>query len=83
MMSSGDLSKAINDLLNEQSKPLCTVGKIKLELLPSDADALENLIQSKVTILQIVNLLRAHGFQLGNTVLTVHRKKQCPCFRTP
>jgi hypothetical protein len=83
MMSSGDLSKAINDLLNEQSKPLCVVGKIKSQLLPSDSDALENLIQSKVTILQIVNLLRAHGFQLGNTALTVHRKKQCPCFRTP
>jgi hypothetical protein len=82
-MSSGDLSKAINDLLNEQSKPLCVVGKIKSQLLPSDSDALENLIQSKVTILQIVNLLRAHGFQLGNTALTVHRKKQCPCFRTP
>ena len=83
MMSSGDLSKAIQDLLNEKTKPLCVVGKIKLEILPVDADALENLIQSKVTILQIVNLLRSHGFQLGNTALTVHRKKQCPCFRTP
>jgi hypothetical protein len=83
MMSSGDLSKAINDLLNEQTKPLCTVGKIKLELPPTDSDALENLIQSKVPVIQIVNLLRVHGFQLGNTVLTVHRKKQCPCYRTP
>ena len=81
MMSSGDFSKAINDLLNEQIKPLCVVGKIKSQLLPSDADALENLIQSKVTIVQIVNLLRSHDFQIGNTVVTVHRKKQCPCFR--
>jgi DUF1009 family protein len=83
MMSSGDFSKAINDLLNEQIKPLCVVGKIKSQLLPSDADALENLIQSKVTIVQIVNLLRSHDFQIGNTVVTVHRKKQCPCFRNP
>ena len=82
-MSSGDLSKAINDLLNEQIKPLCVVGKIKSQLVPSDSDALENLIQSKVTIVQIVNLLRSHGFQIGNTVVTVHRKKQCPCFRNP
>ena len=80
-MSSGDLSKAINDLLNEKIKPLCVVGKIKSQLLPSDSDALENLIQSKVTIVQIVNLLRSHGFEIGNTVVTVHRKKQCPCFR--
>ena len=83
MTASGDISKAINDLLNQQIKPLCVVGKIKSQLLPADSDALENLIQSKVTIVQIVSLLRSHGFQLGNTVLTVHRKKQCPCFRTP
>ena len=83
MSASGDISKAINDLLESKTKPLCVVGKIKSELLPADSDALENLIQSKVTIIQIVNLLRTHGFQLGNTVLTVHRKKQCPCFRTP
>ena len=83
MTALGDISKAINDLLNEQIKPLCVVGKIKSQLLPSDSDALENLIQSKVTIVQIVNLLRSHGFQIGNTVVTVHRKKQCPCFRNP
>jgi hypothetical protein len=83
MTASGDISKAINDLLNEQTKPLCVVGKIKSQLLPSDSDALENLIQSKVTIVQIVNLLRSHDFQIGNTVVTVHRKKQCPCFRNP
>lgn len=83
MTASGDISKAINDLLNEQIKPLCVVGKIKSQLLPSDSDALENLIQSKVTIVQIVNLLRSHDFQIGNTVVTVHRKKQCPCFRNP
>jgi hypothetical protein len=81
MSASGDISKAINDLLESKIKPLCTVGKIKSELLPADSDALENLIQSKVTIVQIVNLLRSHGFQIGNTVVTVHRKKQCPCFR--
>jgi hypothetical protein len=83
MSASGDISKAINDLLESKIQRLCTVGKIKSELLPVDSDALENLIQSKVTIVQIVDLLRSHGFQLGNTVLTVHRKKQCPCFRTP
>ena len=83
MTASGDISKAINDLLNEQIKPLCVVGKIKSQLLPADSDALENLIQSKVTIVQIVNLLRSHDFQIGNTVVTVHRKKQCPCFRNP
>ena len=83
MTASGDISKAINDLLNEQIKPLCVVGKIKSQLLPSDSDALENLIQSNVTIVQIVNLLRSHDFQIGNTVVTVHRKKQCPCFRNP
>jgi 2C-methyl-D-erythritol 2,4-cyclodiphosphate synthase len=81
MMSSGDLSKAIQDLLNNHGKVLCVVGKIKSELLPSDAEALEKLIESKVTIMQIVNLLRAHNFQVGNTAVTVHRKKQCPCFR--
>jgi hypothetical protein len=81
MTASGDISKAINDLLNEQIKPLCVVGKIKSQLLPSDAEALEKLIESKVTIIQIVNLLRSHNFQVGNTAVTVHRKKQCPCFR--
>ena len=83
MMSSGDLSKAINDLLNEQIKPLCVVGKIKSQLLPADSDALENLIQSKVTIVQIVSLLRSHSFEVGNTAVTVHKKKLCPCFRNP
>jgi hypothetical protein len=82
MSASGDISKAINDLLESKKKPLCVVGKIKSELLPADSDALENLVQSKVTIVQIVNLLRSHGFEIGNTVVTVHRKKQCPCFRT-
>ena len=64
MMSSGDLSKAIQDLLNNHGKILCVVGKIKSELLPSDAEALEKLIESKVTIIQIVNLLRSHNFQV-------------------
>jgi hypothetical protein len=82
MSASGDISKAISDLLESKKKPLCVVGKIKSELLPADSDALENLVQSKVTIVQIVNLLRSHGFEIGNTVVTVHRKKQCPCFRT-
>ncbi len=83
MTSLGEMSKAINDLLENSTKPLCRVGKIKSELLAADSDALENLIQSKVTILQIVSLLRSHGFEIGNTVVTAHRKKQCACSRTP
>ena len=62
MTASGDISKAINDLLNNHGKILCVVGKIKSELLTSDAEALEKLIESKVTIIQIVNLLRSHNY---------------------
>ena len=68
MMSSGDLSKAINDLLNEQIKPLCIVGKIKSQLLPTDSDALENLIPEVFDLLNnndLQNKLKQNISKLG------------------
>lgn len=82
MINSGDLSKDIQKLLTEQVTPTCIIGRIKLELSEQDANALNALIDSKVTVLQICNILRKHNFKVGNTAVAVHRRKQCICYRS-
>ena len=82
MINSGGLSKDIEKLLTEQITPTCIIGKIKFELSEQDASALDTLINSKVTVLQICNILRKHNFKVGNTAVAVHRKKQCLCYRS-
>lgn len=82
MINSGGLSKDIEKLLTEQITPTCIIGKIKSELSEQDANALDALMNSKVTVLQICNILRKHNFKVGNTAVAVHRKKQCLCYRS-
>ena len=80
-MDIDSLINDVNNLLNNKSLPVCKVGNIKNLLSKNDANSLENLLQSKIPIIKIAELLRSHNFELGNTVLAVHRRKQCICFR--
>jgi hypothetical protein len=81
MMSSGDLSKDIGEILKPSREKKCILGKYFTDLSDDDSTSLEILLNSTVSNSKISDLLNRHGFTIGETAIWKHRAGSCACVR--